>query len=68
MARAAKMFADNHGGIHRSPEPAVARDLAEALAGPGMPIAWAGRVSIWIIENRKIIEGHFADLDAMKGE
>lgn len=60
MAKAIISFEANDGSKHQSPEAAAVADLAHALGHRDRAIA------MQVLEKRKVIEGVFAELDAMR--
>lgn len=66
MAKAAQYFEDDKGQPHKTPEAAIASDLAGILGKVGEGESIAPGIARTLIEKRELIEGAFAQLDEMR--
>jgi hypothetical protein len=67
MAKAATYFEDGRGNPHKTPEAAIASDIAAALGRMGDGEGLANGIALKIIDKRGEIERAFRELDDMKG-
>lgn len=67
MAKTATYFEDEKGVPHKTPEGAIASDLAALLGRIGDGEGIAPGIARTILDKRTMIEAAFAQLDEMKG-